>query len=96
MLLSVSQIDNSSPSNPGKPYTMSTDVIVIAPKIPGGKPVFRRTCVPVESLSELLEKGISVDEFLEDFPALGREKVILVLETAEMATTSKNLKSPVG
>ena len=75
---------------------MSTDVIVTDPQILGGTPVFRGTRVPIESLFQHLEKGIAIDEFLDDFPTVGREQVIRVLEIAEKATTSKDLKSLVG
>ncbi len=72
---------------------MSLDVIHINPEILGGTPVFKGTRVPIESLFVHLEKSISIDEFLEDFPSVTREQVIQVLEIAEKVTTSKNLKS---
>jgi len=36
--------------------------------------------VPVESLFWHLEEGVTVDEFLEDFPSVTREQAIGVLE----------------
>ena len=36
----------------------------------GGQPVFIDTRVPIESLFTHLEQGISLDEFLEDFPTV--------------------------
>jgi uncharacterized protein (DUF433 family) len=72
---------------------MSLDVIHIDPEVLGGTPVFKGTRVPIESLFAHLEQGISIDEFLEDFPTVTREQVIQVLEIAEKVTTSKNLKS---
>ena len=62
---------------------MSFDVINIDQEILGGTPVFRGTRVPIESLFAHLEKGISIDEFLEDFPTVTREQVVRVLEIAE-------------
>lgn len=47
---------------------MKTDVINIDPDILGGTPVFSGTRVPVESLFDHLESGISLEEFLDDFP----------------------------
>ena len=55
---------------------MGIDVIHSDPEILGGTPVFRGTRVPVESLFSHLEKGISIDEFLEDFPSVMREQVV--------------------
>ena len=59
---------------------MSLDVINIDPEILGGTPVFKGTRVPVESLFAHLEKRISIDEFLEEFPTVTREQVVRVLE----------------
>jgi uncharacterized protein (DUF433 family) len=42
--------------------------ITIDPEIVSGTPVFKGTRVPVEALLTNLEAGLSLDEFLEDFP----------------------------
>ncbi len=36
----------------------------------GGTPVFNGTRVPIKNLFDCLEKGYSIKEFLEDFPAV--------------------------
>lgn len=46
----------------------------------GGTPVFAGTRVPVQTLFDYLEGGDSLDEFLDDFPAVSREHAIKVLE----------------
>ena len=46
----------------------------------GGTPVFVGTRVPVQTLFDYLEEGDSLDEFLDDFPAVSREHAIKVLE----------------
>jgi len=48
----------------------------------GGTPVFRGTRVPVRTLVDYLEAGQRLDEFLEDFPSVGREQAVAVLELA--------------
>jgi uncharacterized protein (DUF433 family) len=45
-----------------------------------GKPVFRGTRVPVQTLFDYLENGESLDEFLECFPTISRELAVQVLE----------------
>jgi uncharacterized protein (DUF433 family) len=60
-------------------------------EIAGGVPVFKGTRVPVESLFSHLEKGVSLDEFLEDFPSVTKEQAIGVLEIAGKILTSKNI-----
>ena len=53
---------------------MNSNVITIDPEILGGTPVFHGTRVPIESLFDHLENGVSLDEFLDDFPSVGRER----------------------
>ena len=43
--------------------------ITIDPEIVSGAPVFRNTRVPVEALVTNLEDGMSLEEFLDNFPA---------------------------
>jgi uncharacterized protein (DUF433 family) len=50
------------------------------PEIQFGKPVFKGTRVPVESLFWHLEKGISLNEFLEDFPGVTKDQAEAVIE----------------
>ncbi len=54
--------------------------ITIDPEIVSGTPVFKGTRVPVEALLTNLEAGLSLDEFLENFPTVTRQQVIQVLE----------------
>jgi len=45
-----------------------------------GTPVFTGTRVPVESLISNLEAGLTLDEFLDNFPTVKREQALQVLE----------------
>jgi len=45
-----------------------------------GKPVFLGTRVPVQSLFWHLEKGISLGDFLLDFPSVNRKDAEAVIE----------------
>jgi uncharacterized protein (DUF433 family) len=47
------------------------------PEIMQGTPVYQRTRIPVELVSEMLAEGASVEEILDGYPALDREKVEL-------------------
>jgi uncharacterized protein (DUF433 family) len=49
-------------------------------EIMSGEPVFHGTRVPVSALLDNLEVGVSLDEFLENFPTVKREQAIQVLE----------------
>jgi len=57
-------------------------VIVKNPAILSGEPVFRGTRVPFKSLTDYLEHGRSLSEFLEDFPGVTREDAVAALEEA--------------
>ena len=67
------------------------DVITIDPETLGGQPVFKGTRVPVESLFDYLEEGISVDEFLAEFGTVTKEQVIAVIEIAGKLLSSQNI-----
>ena len=49
----------------------------------GGALVFKGTRVPVQSLFDHLKAGDSIEDFLEGFPSVKREQVLLVLEEVE-------------
>jgi uncharacterized protein (DUF433 family) len=58
-------------------------VIVRDPDILGGTAVFRGTRVPFKNLLDYLERGHTLDEFLEEFPSVTREAAIAALEHAK-------------
>ena len=62
---------------------MLYDVINIDREILSGTPVFKGTRVPVKTLFWHIEKGISIDEFLDDFPSVHKEQVFAVLKLVE-------------
>ena len=63
-------------------------LITSSPDRLGGTPVFAGTRTPVQSLIDYLEGGDSLDDFLEQFPAVSREHAIAVLEVAKQALTA--------
>jgi uncharacterized protein (DUF433 family) len=54
------------------------DLITINPEILGGQPVFKNTRVTLESLFDHLEKGQTLDDFLEDFPTVSKAQAIAI------------------
>ncbi len=61
--------------------TIKNDLpIIVDSEILSGTPVFAGTRVPVSALLDNLEIGISLDEFLDNFPTVRREQAISVLE----------------
>jgi len=55
------------------------------PDILGGTPVFVGTRVPVRTLLVYLEKGETLEEFLDNFPTVSREQAVAFLEEAGRA-----------
>ena len=67
------------------------DYMSVNKEILGGQPVFKGTRVPIESLFNHLENGVSLDEFLADFPTVSHEQATSVLDIAEKILTSDTL-----
>ena len=61
------------------------ELIVSSPDILGGTPVFVGTRVPVKNLTDYIEAGDTLDEFLDDFPSVSREQAVEFLEQAKEA-----------
>lgn len=61
---------------------MDTYLISRNPEIMGGALCFTGTRVLVKNLFDYLEGSSSLEEFLEDFPSVSREKAVAVLEAA--------------
>jgi uncharacterized protein (DUF433 family) len=53
--------------------------INIDPEIMSGTPVFDGTRVPVDALFNNLSAGVSLDEFLDNFPTVTRDQALAVL-----------------
>ncbi len=69
------------------------ELITIDVDILGGQPVFKGTRVPVESLFDHLEAGVSLTDFLDDFPTVSKEQAINLLEVANKLMTSSKIES---
>ena len=59
------------------------------PEILGGTPVFRGTRVPLRNLIDYLERGHSLDQFLDAFPSVARDQAIAALEAAHEALATR-------
>jgi uncharacterized protein (DUF433 family) len=53
------------------------DMIVSDREIMRGTPVYRGTRIPVELIADMLSQGATLEEILEGYPALNRDKVEL-------------------
>lgn len=64
------------------------ELITIDPEILGGTPVFKGTRVPVKTLFEYLEDNYTLEEFLECFPSVTRDRAHRILERSEQVLLS--------
>lgn len=65
--------------------------ITIDKEILGGQPVFSEQEFLLSRCSTIWESGISLTEFLEDFPSVKKEQAVAVLEAANKLMNSKNI-----
>jgi len=65
--------------------TVSENVIIKDPNILGGESVFRGTRVPFKVLTDYLEGGDTLDQFLEEYPSVSRELAIAAIEEARLS-----------
>ena len=64
---------------------MNKHLITVDPEIHSGAPVFSGTRVPIKTLFDHLEAGDALEIFLDDFPTVGRDQAVAVLEEARAA-----------
>jgi uncharacterized protein (DUF433 family) len=65
------------------------NAIVRDQNILGGEPVFRGTRVPFKVLTDYLEGGETLDQFLEQYPSVSRELAISAIEEARSSLISQ-------
>jgi uncharacterized protein (DUF433 family) len=62
---------------------MKKQIITSSSDVMGGTPVFAGTRVPVQTFIDYIKGGESIDDFLDGFPTVTREQVIVFLEEAK-------------
>jgi uncharacterized protein (DUF433 family) len=67
----------------------TNSVVVKNPNILSGTPVFRGTRVPLQLLFDSLERGHTLEQFLEGYPTVSREMAIAALQEAQQLLSSK-------
>ena len=74
---------------------MTDKLINKDPEILGGTPVFSGTRVPIRILIEYLEAGDRLDDFLESYPTVSRNRAIEVLKRAKAVLTRNSNEAAV-
>ena len=65
------------------------NVIVKNSAVLSGEPVFRGTRVPFKALTDYLEGGQTLDDFLQQYPSVSREAAIAALEEARTSLLAR-------
>lgn len=60
-----------------KQFTRIEDVVVSDPEIMRGTPVFKGTRIPVDLVADMLTQGATVEEILEGYPTLNKERIAI-------------------
>ena len=60
-----------------KKLERAAEMAVFDPEVMHGTPVYRGTRIPIELIADMVRHGAKIDEILEGYPALDREKVEL-------------------
>ena len=60
-----------------KKLERAAEMTVSDPEVMNGAPVYRETRIPVEFIADMVRQGTKIEEILEGYPALNREKVEL-------------------
>ena len=67
----------------------TNSVVVKNPKILSGTPVFRGTRVPLQMLFDSLERGHTLEQFLEGYPTVSRDMAVAALQEARQLLSAK-------
>jgi len=65
--------------------SVTSESAISNPNILGGEPVFRGTRVPFKVLTDYLEGGNTLGQFLEEYPSVTRELAITAIEDARLS-----------
>ncbi|MDQ3019287.1 MAG: DUF433 domain-containing protein [Bacteroidota bacterium] len=63
--------------------------INIDPEIMSGAPVFKGTRVMIKTLFDYLERGHTLEDFLEGFPSVSKQQALSILELVKSTFTSE-------
>ncbi len=67
--------------------------ITVHPEIQDGAPVFSGTRVRIETFYDFLRIGVSVNEFLDEFPSITRDQALEVYDLAKKQYTLDQIKT---
>ena len=70
--------------------------ITVSPEIQDGAPVFSGTRIRIETFYDFLRIGVSVNEFLDEFPSITRDQALEVYDLVNQQYTPDELAALVA
>lgn len=70
--------------------------ISVHPEVQDGAPVFSGTRVRVETFYDFLRVGVSVNEFLDEFPSITRDQALEVYDLVKRKVTPDQIAALAG
>ncbi|MFN0212915.1 MAG: DUF433 domain-containing protein [Saprospiraceae bacterium] len=70
--------------------------ITVHPEIQDGAPVFSGTRIRVETFYDFLNVGVSVNEFLNEFPSITRDQALEVYDLMKQKVTPDQIAAIAG
>lgn len=70
--------------------------ISVHPEVQDGAPVFSGTRIRVETFYDFLRVGVSVNEFLDEFPSITRDQALEVYDLMKRQVTPDQIASLAG
>jgi uncharacterized protein (DUF433 family) len=67
------------------------DILTISPEVQFGTPVFKGTRVPASYLMDFLEDGLTIGQFIEEFPSVKYQQVVELLKWTNMILHSPKI-----
>ncbi len=71
----------------------NTSSITVHPEIQDGAPVFSGTRIRVETFVDYMRIGVSVSEFLNEFPSLTRDQVMEVYDLMRQQYNAEQMRA---
>lgn len=67
--------------------------ITVHPEIQDGAPVFSGTRIRIETFYDFMRIGVSINEFLDEFPSITRDQALEVYDLVKQHYTLDQIKS---
>ena len=72
------------------------EAITVHPEIQDGAPVFSGTRIRIETFCDYMRIGVSVREFLDEFPSITHDQAVEVYELVSQEYTPDQIKAMVA